>query len=45
MPGDVRETSIALPKALEFGKYIATILMDYGDENSLEIAELTFTYE
>lgn len=45
MPGDVRETSIALPKTLEFGKYIATILMDYGDENSLEIAELTFTYE
>lgn len=45
MPGDFRESAIALPKELEKGKYVATILMDYGDENAIEIAELSFVYE
>lgn len=45
MPGDFRETEITLPKNLEPGKYVATILIDYGNDNTIEMAELTFTYE
>lgn len=45
MPGDFRETDITLPQDLEPGKYVATILIDYGDDNTIEMAELTFTYE
>jgi hypothetical protein len=45
MPGDFRETDIVLPENLESGKYIATILIDYGDDNTIEMAELSFTYE
>ncbi len=45
MPGDFRETDIVLPKGLEPGKYLANILIDYGDDNTIDMAELSFTYE
>lgn len=45
MPGDYREMKIILPEGLVSGKYIATILIDYGDDNTIEMAELTFTYD
>lgn len=45
MPGNYRETRIALPQDLEKGSYVATIVMDYGKDTSIEMAELTFTYE
>ena len=40
-----RETSIVLPEGLENGKYVATIVIDYGNDTNIEMAELTFTYE
>ncbi len=30
---------------LDKGDYIATIIIDYGDDNALEAAELLFSYE
>ncbi|KMQ68517.1 hypothetical protein ACM39_08400 [Chryseobacterium sp. FH2] len=45
MPGNKREMNIPLPATLEKGKYTASVMMDYGDSNNLELAELNFTYE
>lgn len=45
MPENIREMNIPLPDNLEKGRYIATILIDYGNEENMEMAELTFTYE
>jgi len=46
LPGNKRSMTFSLPKTLEKGvKYIGTILIDYGDERALEMAELKFTYE
>lgn len=45
MPGDYREMIIGLPEKVEPGKYVATIIIDYGDDNTIEMAELTFTYD
>lgn len=45
MPKDYRITDFPLPANLAKGKYVATFLLDYGDENALEMAELTFTHE
>lgn len=45
MPGNSRETTIALPQELENGNYVATIIIDYGNDSNIEMAELTFTYE
>ncbi|WLD23427.1 molecular chaperone [Flavobacterium dauae] len=45
MPGDNREMTIKLPENTTPGKYTATILIDYGDDNTIEMAELSFTYE
>lgn len=43
MPGNKRETRILLPENLEKGKYAASILMDYGIDDAIEVAELTFS--
>ncbi|SFW25719.1 P pilus assembly protein, chaperone PapD [Sinomicrobium oceani] len=45
LPGNRRELLISLPDMLENGKYVASVIVDYGDDNALEMAELTFTYE
>lgn len=46
MPGNTRDIKFLLPENLNKGvKYIATLLMDYGEENIIEMAELKFTYE
>jgi len=45
MPNDVRLMKIALPNNLEKGSYVTTIILDIGDENSVEMAELSFEYE
>ncbi|WP_240938725.1 molecular chaperone [Arenibacter sp. 6A1] len=45
MPGNYRETRLAVPQDLEKGSYVATIIMDFDNDNSLEMAELSFTYE
>jgi P pilus assembly chaperone PapD len=45
MPGNKREVSIPLPAGLEKGKYTASVLIDYGDRDNLELGELNFAYE
>ena len=45
MPGNKREMEISLPNPLEKGKYTASVLMDYGDAENLEMGELNFSYE
>lgn len=46
LPGDERNVRITLPEDIEIGKkYVATILVDFGNESILEMAELNFTYE
>lgn len=45
MPGNKREMDIVLPATLEKGKYTASVMIDYGDANNLEVGELNFNYE
>lgn len=45
MPADKRKMLISLPENLEKGKYTANILIDYGDDNTIEMGELSFTNE
>ncbi len=45
MPGDERQKVLALPGDLEAGKYIATAIVNYGEGNTVKIAELDFTHE
>ena len=45
MPGDHRLMDIPLREKPEKGDYTATVMMDYGDRNTLEAAELEFSYE
>lgn len=45
MPADKRKMLISLPENLEKGKYTANILLDYGDDNTIEMGELSFTNE
>lgn len=45
LPDDHRITNIPLKKELEKGQYTATVMMDYGDSNNIEAAELEFNYE
>ena len=45
LPGDRRIYKIALPSDLGKAPYIATVLLEYGDEKKIDAAELQFTYE
>lgn len=45
MPGDRRIMSIPLLHVPEKGKYTATVMLDYGDDTTIEAAELEFRYE
>lgn len=45
LPGDKRTMFLPFGKDLASGEYIATIIIDYGDEVALEAAELQFSYE
>lgn len=45
MPGDHRKMIIHATEPLEKGNYIATVVIDYGDDSVLEAAELEFSYE
>jgi len=44
MPGNKREMDILLPANLPKGKYTASVMIDYGD-NNLELGELNFMYD
>ncbi|RRJ93582.1 fimbrial biogenesis chaperone [Flavobacterium macacae] len=45
LPGNPRQLTIPLGKTLEKGNYTASVLIDYGDASTMEMAELNFTYE
>lgn len=45
LPGDKRRVEILLPQNIDKGKYTATILIDYGDKENIEAAELSFNYD
>lgn len=45
MPGDQRQQYLALPADLEPARYIATAIVNYGDANTVKIAELEFSHE
>lgn len=45
MPGDQRQQYLELPETLEAGKYIATAIVNYGEANTVKIAELEFNHE
>lgn len=45
MPGNQRKVIIPLGESLEKGDYTATVILDYGDETTLEAAELEFSHE
>jgi hypothetical protein len=36
---------IPLRQELEKGRYTATVMLDYGDDTTIEAAELQFTHE
>ncbi|WP_430615277.1 fimbrial biogenesis chaperone [Flavobacterium sp. JP2137] len=45
MPGDQRKTPIPLPEDLSKGKYIATVILNYGESATIKMAELNFTHD
>lgn len=45
IPKDQRKVVIALPVGLEKGKYIATSMLNYGENATIKMAELSFTHE
>lgn len=45
IPGDNRQVNFTLPKDFPKGNYVVNIILDIGNENSVEMAELTFDYE
>lgn len=45
MPGDKRIQYIQLPAELKRGNYVATAIIDYGNLQSIQIAELEFKFE
>jgi P pilus assembly chaperone PapD len=45
LPGNKRTAAIQLPKDLSKGDYVATVLINYGDDAEMEAAELKFSYE
>lgn len=45
MPGDHRKMTVTIQGLLEKGDYTATVTLNYGDETTLEVAELEFSHE
>ena len=45
LPDNHRIMDIPIKRKLDKGHYIVTVMMDYGDENNIEAAELEFNYE
>ncbi|MBW3517585.1 molecular chaperone [Flavobacterium sp. NKUCC04_CG] len=45
IPNDSRKIIIALPDDLAPGKYIATAILNYGDDATIKMAELSFSHE
>lgn len=45
VPQDKRKVNIPLPADLQKGKYIATAILNYGENATIKMAELNFTHE
>ncbi|CAD7797469.1 hypothetical protein CHRY9390_00174 [Chryseobacterium aquaeductus] len=45
LSGDTRKINLPITNALEKGSYNASVIIDYGDSSTLEIAELNFNHE
>lgn len=45
LPGNIRKVSIPVSKIAEKGDYNASVIIDYGDNETLELAELNFNYD
>lgn len=45
LPGNIRKLSIPVQDLKEKGSYNLSVLIDNGDDNTLEMAELNFNYE
>ena len=45
LPADKRKVTVALPKGLKPGKYTASSVISYGDDDTIKMAELAFVYE
>ncbi len=45
LPGNKRTVHLDLPSDLAKGRYTATVLIDYDDQNNIEAAELNFTHD
>ncbi len=45
IPNDSRKINISLPEHLAKGKYIATAILNYGDDATIKMAELSFSHE
>lgn len=45
LPGNSRKINIPVNDLKEKGSYNLSVLIDYGDDNTLEMAELNFNYE
>lgn len=44
MPGDKRKHPVGLPADLQPGRYTATAILNYGDHDTVKLAELEFTH-
>lgn len=44
LPGDQRRQYVLLPQELKGGAYLATVMLFYGDDNDVKVAELEFDY-
>ncbi|MGE6394088.1 fimbrial biogenesis chaperone [Chryseobacterium scophthalmum] len=45
LPGNIRKVSIPIDKLTEKGSYNVSVIIDYGDNETLEMGELNFNYE
>lgn len=45
MPGDKRQFPVVLPKDLVKGNYIVTAILDYGENQTIKMAELEYSHE
>ena len=45
LPANKRKVTVPLPKDLKPGKYTASSVISYGDDDTIKMAELGFTYE
>ncbi len=45
LPADKRTVILVLPKDIKPGKYTASSMLSYGDDDTIKMAELAFVYE